>query len=159
MIEVTLYDCADDAQIAFVIMAARYRGKWVLCRHRGRETYECPGGHREAGETVLQAAGRELWEETGAQDFDLTPVCLYSVCRDGMTTYGMLYAADIRTLGPLPPMEIESIELFDRLPDKERWTYPEIQPLLVREAAGMEARCGRSAEGTENVSENRAPER
>ena len=132
MIEVTLYDCADDAQIAFVIMAARYRGKWVLCVHRERNTYECPGGHREAGETVLQAARRELWEETGAQKFDLTPVCTYSVRRDGQTTYGMLYAAEITRLGPLPPMEIERIELFDQLPDKERWTYAEIQPLLVK---------------------------
>ena len=44
----------------------------------------------------------------------------------------MQYAAEITRLGPLPPMEIERIELFDQLPDKERWTYPAIQPLLVK---------------------------
>ncbi|MFR7445451.1 MAG: NUDIX domain-containing protein [Sellimonas intestinalis] len=43
------------------------------------ETYEVPGGHREAGETIDETARRELYEETGATDFDLFPVCVYSV--------------------------------------------------------------------------------
>lgn len=26
--------------------------KWVFCKHKERETYEVPGGHRESGETI-----------------------------------------------------------------------------------------------------------
>ena len=39
-------------KLAFSVIAARYRGKWVFCRHKKRTTWEIPGGHREAGETA-----------------------------------------------------------------------------------------------------------
>lgn len=37
------------------------------------------GGHREPGETILETAERELYEETGAIDFEIEPVCVCSV--------------------------------------------------------------------------------
>ena len=37
------------------------------------------GGHREVGENILETVKRELYEETGAIDFVITPVCVYSV--------------------------------------------------------------------------------
>lgn len=42
----------------------------------------------------------------------------------------MLFFAEIETLGPLPPMEIESTQFFDHLPEK--LTYPLIQPTLLQ---------------------------
>ena len=93
------------------------------------DTYECPGGHREEGETILETAKRELWEETGASQFNLEKICVYSVIRDCEETFGMLYFANIEIFGELPMMEIEKIELFDGLPEK--WTYPLIQPKLI----------------------------
>lgn len=42
----------------------------------------------------------------------------------------MLYYADIIRLGELPSFEMEKIEFFDSLP--ENWTYPEIQPQLLK---------------------------
>lgn len=50
------------------------------------------GGHREDGEDILETAKRELYEETGAITFDITPICIYSVTApdnfDGMETFG-----------------------------------------------------------------------
>ncbi|WP_341444223.1 hypothetical protein [Sporobacter termitidis] len=47
----------------------------------------------------------------------------------------MLYYGEISRFGPLPPMEIEKVELFDALPD--RWTYPLIQPKLIAKTAEL----------------------
>ena len=134
---VRFYDRADDDLLKFAVIAARSGGKWVLCRHRARDTWEIPGGHREAGERIEETARRELYEETGAVDFSLRPVCVYSVTApdnfDGAETFGMLFAADITAFEGELHSEIERIRLFDALP--EALTYPDIQPKLLEEAA------------------------
>ncbi|MBQ8509849.1 MAG: GNAT family N-acetyltransferase [Clostridia bacterium] len=117
----------NPADLAFAVIAARYRGQWLLVRHRERSTWEIPGGHREPGEDITATARRELWEETGASDFDLVPVCRYHV-DDNASRAGILFLAQIRALGELPPSEIAERRLFDELPDN--LTYPEIQPHL-----------------------------
>ena len=133
MLTVYFYNKVEDSLLKFAVIVAKYQNKWVFCKHKERDTYECPGGHREIGEGITQTAKRELWEETGAQTFDLTPVCVYSVCHDeGEKTdesFGMLYYATIHAFGELPPLEIEKIAFFDELP--KNWTYPLIQPVLL----------------------------
>ena len=138
MIEVKFYDGAADDLLKFAVIIARQDGKWIFCKHKQRDTYELPGGHRESGETILEAARRELQEETGAIDFAIEPVCVYSV--KGKTrvnpnaeeeTYGMLYVADVFSLGEIHS-EIEKIMVTEHLVD--RWTYPLIQPKLIAEA-------------------------
>lgn len=58
---------------------------------------------------------KELWEETGAKIFDLTPICIYSVLENDSViensteTFGMLYFASITSFGDLPPLEMERI--------------------------------------------------
>lgn len=130
MVEVKFYDTVDDKLLKFAVIGAKHRGKWVFCKHKERDTYECPGGHREKGESILETAKRELWEETGAIKFNLKRICVYSVSNDNKETFGMLYYAEIEELKELPMMEIEKIELFDDLP--EIWTYPLIQPKLIK---------------------------
>ena len=120
---------ADDAVMGFSVVAARHKGKWIFCRHRERDTWELPGGHREPGEDLDRTAARELREETGAEDFSLEPVCAYALS-GALSGSGMLYFADVRTLGQLPPMEIAETACFDFAPDS--WTYPGVQPLLFR---------------------------
>ena len=85
MIEVNFYEEVADELLKFAVIISKTEGKWVFCKHRERDTYEVPGGRREAGETILETAKRELWEETGAIDFTLKPVGVYSV--KGKTRY------------------------------------------------------------------------
>ena len=135
--KVKFYNIADDEKLKFAVIIARSGGKWVFCRHKDRSTLEIPGGHREPGETIAQTAGRELREETGAEEFTLNRVCIYSVTgrnrvnSTGRESFGALYCAEITRFGTLDS-EIEEIVLLDGLP--ERWTYPEIQPALIAEA-------------------------
>ena len=121
--------------LKFAVIISKYNGKWVFCKHKERSTYEVPGGHREDGENILDTAKRELYEETGATNFDLKPVCVYSVTApdnfDGQETFGMLYFADIKEFEPELHSEIEKIEFFSELPNN--WTYPLIQPKLIKE--------------------------
>ena len=113
---------------------ANYDGRWIFCKHRERETYEIPGGHREENEIVLDTAKRELQEETGAIDFKIEPISIYSVIRknsinsNGNETFGMLFYAEIHTIKKTLENEIEKIELFEKIPIN--LTYPEIQPYL-----------------------------
>ena len=131
MLKVNFYESAKDELFKFAVIVSKYNKKWVFCKHKERNTYECPGGHREENETIYDTTKRELWEETGAIKYQLEPVCVYSVESNGQETFGMLYFADIFEFEKLPALEIEKVELFDELP--KDWTYPLIQPLLIEQ--------------------------
>lgn len=131
MLEVRFHERADDALLKFAVIICKYQGQWIFCKHKERNTWEIPGGHREPGEEILATAKRELYEETGAVSFEIYPVCVYSVLKDSVETFGMLYYANVAELAGELHSEIERIELFDKVP--ENWTYPLIQPLLMRE--------------------------
>lgn len=128
-------ESAGNPPLKYAVIVARCRGKWVLCRHRNRKTWEVPGGHREPGEKIGHAARRELFEETGAVRYSLSPVCVYSVTgsvNGGEEWFGMLYFAEIREFGPLPQFEMAEISLMDTFPAPDSLTYPDIQPELFR---------------------------
>lgn len=128
---VRFYDTVEDSLLKFAVIVSKSNGKWVFCKHKERDTYECPGGHREDGENIDDTAKRELYEETGATEFSIKPVCVYSVTSCGVETFGMLYFAGIESFEKELHSEIEKVELFEDLPEK--WTYPLIQPLLIKE--------------------------
>lgn len=132
--EVRFYDGADDGKLKFAVILARSGGKLVFCRHRDRTTLEIPGGRREPGERIEETASRELREETGAAAFTIRPVCIYSVVRDDAEeSFGALYAAEITSFEKELHSEIEKIILLDN-PPESNWTYPDIQPHLLKEA-------------------------
>lgn len=131
MLKVAFHDVAEvpNELLKIAVIVSTKDGKYLFSRHKKRETWELPGGHREAGEDILETAKRDLWEETGAECFDILPVCVYSVENDGEPTYGMLFFADVKTLGALPvDSEIGEIVFFENMP--ESTTYPLIQPYL-----------------------------
>ena len=138
MIEVKFYDQISDELLKFAVIISKTNGSWVFCKHKERDTYEIPGGHRENNETILETAKRELNEETGALDFSISPICVYSVTgknkvnETGEETYGMLFFADIKTFENELHSEMGKILITDTLVDN--WTYPLIQPMLIEEA-------------------------
>lgn len=121
-----------DHRLIFAVVPARFQGQWIFCKHRLRDTWEFPGGHREPGETILEAAHRELEEETGAREYALRPLSVYSVTQEGQQGFGMLFLAEVTSLDPLPELEIERIALFEDLPPS--LTYPGVIPPLMERA-------------------------
>lgn len=135
--EVKFYDSMEDSLLKFAVIIAKSNGQWVFCMHKERDTYEIPGGHREEQESIEETAVRELMEETGAIDFQIEPVCIYSVTGKnrvnevGDETFGKLFYAKIESFDEELHSEMKKVILFDELP--ENWTYPLIQPLLIKE--------------------------
>lgn len=121
MLAVKFYEDVKDELLRFAVVIAKHDGKWVLCKHKERETLECPGGHRE----------------TGAVKFKIRPICVYSVTgktrvnETGEESFGGLFYAEIASFGEIHS-EMEKIVLCDALPENQ--TYPEIQPALLKEA-------------------------
>ena len=139
-IEVKFYNNVEDTLLKFAVIVSKTNGRFVFCKHNERDTYEIPGGHREPGETIIETAKRELMEETGAVDFNISPVCVYSV--KGKTkvnknsddiSFGMIFFADIASFEKELHSEIEKILITDDLDHAFTWTYPAIQPKLLEE--------------------------
>ena len=128
-----IVDWDESIPNKYVVVFSRYEGKLLLSRHRDRDTWETQGGHIEPGESPEDAAKRELWEESGAVDFTLEPLCMYGAedrvgGKPQTGAWGAIFFADIKDLGPMPESEMAEVEEFDTLP--ENVTYPYITPHL-----------------------------
>lgn len=78
--EVTLafHEDAFAEKPRHVLVICRYKNSWLLTNHKERGL-EFPGGKVEAGETLEEAARREVMEETGAVARSLDSIGEYQV--------------------------------------------------------------------------------
>ncbi len=106
-------DEINEAEIKYVVVLAHYNKEIILIRNKDNIAWEMPGGKIEEGESIVKAASRELYEETGAVRFDLIPFGNYNL--NG--SYGTVFFADVHELGDLPDYEIEEIRFVDHLPE------------------------------------------
>jgi 8-oxo-dGTP diphosphatase len=61
-----------------VLVICKYKNRWLLTNHKQRG-WEFPGGKVEKGESLNEAAEREVKEETGAIVKELIPLGTYKV--------------------------------------------------------------------------------
>lgn len=126
------YEINTLRQYKYVVVLSNYNGKILLSRHKNRTTWETQGGHIETGESALDAAKRELYEESGAIDFEIRPLCDYWAGNPetNQGSNGMVFAADIYKLDAIPESEMAEVREFTVLP--KNLTYPEITPILFQ---------------------------
>ena len=115
-----------------MVILSESHGKIILSRHKERTTWETQGGHIETGETPLEAAKRELFEESGAVDFDIEPICDYRAWDEDTLhgANGVVFHAVIRRFSDIPESEMAERKAFPSLPDN--LTYPAITPVLFQ---------------------------
>lgn len=128
-------DKKRDSSLKYVIICTRYQNKWIFVKHKERETWEIPAGHIETEELAFEAAKRELYEETGAVNFEIVSLFDYSVLLYGNISFGRIFFAEVKKLGALPESEIREITLQSQLPTK--LTYPQIQTVLFEKARNV----------------------
>jgi len=80
-----------------VLVICRYAGNWLLTKHKKRG-WEFPGGKREAGESLEQAAAREVLEETGSTIRNLQFIGEYRVKEESSFFIKRIYFAEIEKL-------------------------------------------------------------
>ncbi len=127
-----VYELGSLENYKYVVILSEYRGKIVLSRHKARTTWETQGGHIELGETPLEAAKRELYEESGAVQYEILPLCDYRAWNEetGHGANGMVFHAVIREFDVMPESEMAEIREFTEIP--ENLTYPAITPVLFQ---------------------------
>ncbi len=130
-----IYPLGYLGRYKYTVICTSYQGKWVLSKHKNRATWETQGGHIEDGETPLECARRELFEESGIRDADIYPVCDYWGFNSQACSNGMVFLAVVHALGKLPESEMKEIKLFDTLPNQ--LTYPHTSPKLYAQAAEL----------------------
>jgi 8-oxo-dGTP diphosphatase len=84
-------------QADHVFVICRFSDQWLLTKHKERG-WEFPGGKREPGETIEEAAIREVEEETGAKLKTLHFIGEYEVTDKENSFVKAIYYAEVDAL-------------------------------------------------------------
>ena len=102
-------------------------GKVLMVKRKDIEAWCLPGGHVDPGETVAQAAVREVQEETGLETELDRLVGIYSAPKWHHGGDNVVLFAATPTLGQLKPQETEVLDVGffdpDGLPDPLLWWH------------------------------------
>lgn len=80
-----------------VLVICRFYNQWLLTKHK-RRGWEFPGGKREPGETLEEAAIREVEEETGAIVKSLDYLGEYEVTNEKGSFVKAIFFAEIESM-------------------------------------------------------------
>ena len=106
----------DYSKLAGSYAIVNCSGKFLICYNKWRQQWEFPAGKREIGESAMQCAIRELYEETGqiVTDFTFKGLLKSKNIATGAIKYNPVYLAEIQSLQPfIKNDEIEKIMLWD----------------------------------------------
>jgi len=110
-------------RLTYVVIGAREDNGWIFVRHRDRDTWELPAGHIEENESAMEAAHRELFEETGTRKAEMQVLTDYAVTIGEKQEFGRIFFAVVLERGPLPDSEIGENRTWKESPLPA--TYPE----------------------------------
>jgi 8-oxo-dGTP diphosphatase len=82
-----------------VLVICTFFNQWLLTKHKIRG-YEFPGGKREAGETLEEAARREVYEETGAELKSIKFIGEYKVSNNAESFVKVIFYGEVDSLQP-----------------------------------------------------------
>lgn len=91
-------------------------GNYLLCYNRCRQQWELPAGKREDGETPMECAKRELYEETGQLviDMEFKGLAMVRNKSNSLIKYNPIYFTSIKSLQPFREnSETTDIRLWD----------------------------------------------
>ncbi|HEX2915973.1 MAG TPA: NUDIX domain-containing protein [Chloroflexia bacterium] len=144
--EILSYQSPEEAQqagehIEVVITVPFLEEKFVLCRNRWR-AWEFPGGGVEWRESIVEAAERELVEETGAEVSSLEFVSVLWLERGLYRSFkaALFYAEVTELKDHFDYYEVQEVRIFDSLPENRKMSYEcEAEIFRLAHAARLKA--------------------
>ncbi|MEO4051837.1 NUDIX domain-containing protein [Solibacillus sp. CAU 1738] len=121
-VELQFGDGPFEIEPKHVLVLVKYDGKWLCAIHRNRGV-EFPGGKQEPGETLIEAAIREVYEETKVHVSDVQPFAHYIVY-DEKPFCKVVFTAKVKSSEPF----VKEFETIARLwlEEKELLNHPNL---------------------------------